>query len=140
MKKTIFIGLGILAVAGVGYFFFKNKKKQTALLGTPLAGGTTSSTSGSTSSTSGTTQSTLGTTNAGVSTTPSAKPIELQPNYDKAKDIYLKIKASEVKLSKTTSSLEKSLITSIIKKLNDSLLNLGYYYKKTTNELIYFAQ
>ena len=156
MKKTIFIVGGILALGVVGYLFLKNKKKQEALLGgvsggsnqtastsnsTAQSGGTSSSTAQSGSTTSGSNQSAGGNVN-------STNSVEEQANLDKANDIaskirlYYKYSASrdlQIKMWKP-STFNRIAPTNpyptLINKLKDELLNLGYRFEGTTNGVI----
>lgn len=141
MKKGVFIVAGILAVGGLTYLYFANKKKKDAVL--------SSGTSGA-SSTSGTATTGVGASSVNTEIPPLStggiSPItnvESQQNLDKANDIakkireYYKLSASKDMLIKINdkSSFLKSFAKisnpypSKIKKLKDDLLKLGYEFK-----------
>lgn len=141
MKKGVFIVAGVLAVGGLAYLYFANKKKQTSL----LAGGTSGASSTSGTATTGVGASSVNTEIPPLSTG-GISPItnvESQQNLDKANDIakkireYYKLSASKDMLIKITnkSSFLKSFAKnsnpypSMIKKLKDDLLKLGYEFK-----------
>ena len=120
MKKGVFIVAGVLAVGGLAYLYFANKKKQTSL----LAGGTSGA-----SSTSGTATTVVGTSSVNTEIPPLStggiSPItnvESQQNLDKAKDIVAKINKSN--------SLPFSIRNALVKSLNKKLKELGYEYSK----------
>ena len=120
MKKGVFIVAGVLAVGGLAYLYFANKKKQTSL----LAGGTSGAGSTSGTATTGVGASSVNTEIPPLSTG-GISPItnvESQQNLDKAKDIVAKISKSN--------SLPLSIRNAQVKSLNKKLKELGYKYSK----------
>ncbi len=118
MKKGVFIVAGVLAVGGLAYLYFANKKKQTSL----LAGGTSGASSTSGTATTGVGASSVNTEIPPLSTG-GISPItnvESQQNLDKAKDIVAKINKSN--------SLSFSIRNIQVKSLNKKLKELGYKY------------
>lgn len=118
MKKGVFIVAGVLAVGGLAYLYFANKKKQTSL----LAGGTSGASSTSGTATTGVGASSVNTEIPPLSTG-GISPItnvESQQNLDKAKDIVAKINKSN--------SLPFSIRNALVKSLNKKLKELGYKY------------
>lgn len=118
MKKGVFIVAGVLAVGGLAYLYFTNKKKQTSL----LAGGTSGASSTSGTATTGVGASSVNTEIPPLSTG-GISPItnvESQQNLDKAKDIVAKINKSN--------SLPFSIRNIQVKSLNKKLKELGYKY------------
>jgi hypothetical protein len=148
MKKTVFILAGVLAVGGVAYLYFTNKKKQTALLsgGTigvaPTSPTTTTSSAGVGSSAINTEIAPLPTSTIITSTT-KASTAEEQIKLDKANDIAETIKkyyglsaTAEVRIKMFKPSTFNPLFNKpsnpypkMISKLKDDLLKLGYEYK-----------
>lgn len=120
MKKGVFIVAGVLAVGGLAYLYFANKKKQTSL----LAGGTSGASSTSGTATTGVGASSVNTEIPPLSTG-GISPItnvESQQNLDKAKDIVAKINKSN--------SLPSFIRNPQVKSLNKKLKELGYKYSK----------
>lgn len=120
MKKGVFIVAGVLAVGGLAYLYFANKKKQTSL----LAGGTSGASSTSGTATTGVGASSVNTEIPPLSTG-GISPItnvESQQNLDKAKDIVAKINKSN--------SLPLYIRNPQVKSLNKKLKELGYKYSK----------
>lgn len=120
MKKGVFIVAGVLAVGGLAYLYFANKKKQTSL----LAGGTSGASSTSGTATTGVGASSVNTEIPPLSTG-GISPItnvESQQNLDKAKDIVAKINKS-ISFPLFTRNAQ-------VKTLNKKLKELGYEYSK----------
>lgn len=121
MKKGVFIVAGVLAVGGLAYLYFANKKKQTSL----LAGGTSGASSTSGTATTGVGASSVNTEIPPLSTG-GISPItnvESQQNLDKAKDIVAKI-------NKSNSIGLLSIRKAQVKSLNKKLKELGYKYSE----------
>lgn len=153
MKNTVFILAGVLAVGGVAYLYFTNKKKQTAL----LSGGTTgvATTSPTTTTLSGGVgSSTINTeiaplpTNTVITSTTVAPSPEEQIKLDRANDIAETIKKyyglsatrelaiSSWKPTGTFSIKPTNPYPAMISKLKDELLKLGYEYKGTRDGIL----
>jgi hypothetical protein len=149
MKKTVFILAGVLAVGGVAYLYFTNKKKQTALLSGGTSGaGSTSATPTTTTSSAGVGSSAINTeiaplpTSTIITSTTKAPTIEEQIKLDKANDIAETIKkyyglsanAERLRMFKPPTfnqiwSKPSNPYPAMISKLKDDLLKLGYEYK-----------
>lgn len=121
MKKGIFIVAGVLAVGGLAYLYFANKKKQASL----LAGGTSGAGSiGATIQTGATSSA----NDSGI------KPLSVldvvytkqDVNLDKAKEL-VKLIVNEPKAS----FLKDAFKTKYIQQLKD----LGYVYNESTGVL-----
>ena len=118
MKKGVFIVAGILAVGGLAYLYFANKKKKEAVLSSRTSGA---------SSTSGTATTGVGASSVNTEIPPLStggiSPItnvESQQNLDKAKDIVAKINKSN--------RLPMYIRNAQVKSLNKKLKELGYKY------------
>jgi len=159
MKKTIFIGLGVLAVAGVGYFFFKNKKKPQTNLGSVDVSTPQTTTTGTVATSSNQNnlinpETPIIKSGTVITKTTVATSVVEQQNLDKAKDLaqkikdyYTKIAYYKTKQTMTTSTfmaytsinnyslLIKSAESSIAK-LKDELLNIGYKFEGTSNGIL----
>jgi hypothetical protein len=149
MKKTVFILAGVLAVGGVAYLYFTNKKKQDALLSGGTSGaGSTSATPTTTTLSGGVGSSAINTeiaplpTGTIITSTTKASTAEEQIKLDKANDIAETIK-KYYGLSATAEILRmvepptfnqiwskpSNPYPKMISKLKDDLLKLGYEYK-----------
>lgn len=152
MKNTVFILAGVLAVGGVAYLYFTNKKKQTAL----LSGGTTGlgATSPATTLSGGVGSSAVNTeiaplpTNTIITSTTKAPTAEEQVKLDTANDIaetirkYYGLSATrelQIRMWKPTSISRikpTNPYPTMINKLKDQLLKLGYEYKGTRDGVL----
>jgi hypothetical protein len=147
MKKTVFILAGVLAVGGVAYLYFTNKKKQTALLsggtiGVAPTSPTTTTLSGGVGSSAINTEIAPLPTGTILTSTTKASTAEEQIKLDKANDIAETIK-KYYGLSATAEILRmvepptfnqiwskpSNPYPKMISKLKDDLLKLGYEYK-----------
>lgn len=148
MKKGIFIVAGVLAVGGLAYLYFANKKKQASLLaGGTFGAGSTSATPTTSTSTTGVGASPINSeipplSTGGIVTTTTVAPTpQGQEDLQKAKDLAEKIK-KYYQLSATRelviarwrpSTFSRTKPTNsypaLISKLKDDLLKLGYEYK-----------
>jgi hypothetical protein len=146
-KKVLIIGGGVVVLGAIGYLYFTNKKKQTALLsgGTigvaPTSPTTTTSSAGVGSSAINTEIAPLPTSTIITSTT-KASTAEEQIKLDKANDIAETIKkyyglsanAERLRMFKPSTfnqiwSKPSNPYPAMISKLKDDLLKLGYEYK-----------
>ena len=157
MKKGIFIVAGVLAVGGLAYLYFANKKKQASLLaGGTFGAGSTSATPTTSTSTTGVGTSPINSeipplsTGGIVTPTTKAPTIQGQEDLDKANDIVVKIKdyykksaSAQIRVSMFQPSTFNPIWTKpsnpypvLINKLKDDLLKLGYEYKGTTDGVL----
>jgi len=139
-KKVLFIGGGILLLGGIAYLYFSKKKKTEALLSGAVAP--------SVEVDSETTNNIPPLSTGGI--TPLVKDtntIQEQQNLDKANDIVELIKKYERynSLRKKNVSFPSSITTfsfasnpypTLISKLKNDLLKLGYEYKGTTDGVL----
>jgi hypothetical protein len=153
MKNTVFILAGVLAVGGVAYLYFTNKKKQTALLsggtsGVASTSPTTTTLSGGVGSSAINTEIAPLPTNTVITPTTVAPNPEEQIKLDRANDIAQTIKKyyglsatrelsiSAWKPTSTFSIKPTNPYPAMISKLKDELLKLGYEYKGTRDGVL----
>lgn len=145
MKKGVFILAGVLAIGGVAYLYFSNKKKQEAILGGTKTSEATNLSSNPSSAELNSIDKEITPIKSGSIVTSETKEttIQAQENLDKANDIADKIrekyKLSAIYQAKVNPYKPSSMIFSFVKPINrhqsqisnlkDDLLKLGYEFK-----------
>lgn len=146
MKKGLLIGGGLAVIGGLAYLYFKNKKKQEAILKGGISATQKNTTTPNTSSQTG---STSGVSDGGIAPLPKAPTVqnqmELDAILDNIKNNMAKDKLIRKRIAswKPSSAFKSSGIGAkpsnpypkIIEKLKNDLLKLGYEVKEGSSGL-----